>query len=55
MMAKRFELFKKFRGGKIPLLYETDRKTGKRYEYQYRNPKGSGKTLKSVDIYRREI
>ena len=54
-MAKKFELFKKFRGGKIPLLYETDFKTGKRYEYQYKNPKGSGKTLKSVDIYRREI
>ena len=53
-MVKKFELFKKYRGGKIPLLYEKDLKTGKRYEYKYKNPKGSGKNLTSLDIYRRE-
>ena len=53
-MAEKFELFKKFRGGKVFALPAVSRK-GVKYEYEYRNVKGSGKTLKSVDIYRREI
>ena len=53
-MAKKFELFKKFRGGKVPALQAFSRK-GVKYEYEYRNVKGSGRTLTSVDIYRREI
>ena len=51
-MAKGFKLFKKWRGGAIPLLYEKDRKTGKRYEYKYvqLGKKGSH----AINIWRRE-